>query len=112
MTKAKREAMHMSDDELPGIMSDDECELVLAVLQKVNLVVRLHASDVLTRHKPLTPTQRGMLKAHVRVIKYIRSEIKCMASRFGKDTSHFLFDPVGTKLFSAGKQAEVSDGRP
>jgi hypothetical protein len=118
--------MDMSDDELPGIMSDDECELVLAVLQKVNLVVRLHAKEVLTSDKlvsptllakdvlfsgkPLTPTQRGMLKAYIKVIKYTREEIKVSARRFGRDVPYYLFDPVGTKLFSAGKQAGPLSG--
>ncbi len=107
--------MDMSDDDdkwLPGYMSDDECELVLGVLQKVNLVVRLLAKEVLTSDKPPTPTQRGMLKAYVKVIKYTREEIKCIAKRFGRDVPYYLFDPVGTNLFSAGKQAEASDGRP
>jgi hypothetical protein len=108
-------------------MSDNECELVLGVLQKVNLVVRLLAKEVLTSDKlvsptllakdvlfsgkPLTPTQRGMLKAYIKVIKYTREEIKVNARRFGRDVPYYLFDPVGTNLFSAGKQAEASDGR-
>lgn len=90
-------------------MSDDECEFVLGAFQKVNSVVMSLAEKVLTSDKPPTPTERGMLKAYTSVIKYARDEIKCIAKRLGRDVPYYLFDPIGTKLSSVGKQAEVSD---
>lgn len=88
MTKAKREARHMSDDE---------CKLVLGAFQKVNGVVISLAWEVLaTCDKPPTPTQRGMFKAYSAVIKHTSDEIKCIAKRLGRDVPYYFFDPIGT----------------
>lgn len=90
-------------------LNDNECEMLLSVYQKVNLVVKSLAEDVLNgdESQPLTPEQHGMLKAYAGVIKHTRDEIECIARRLGRDVSYYLFDPTGTKLYSVGKREEL-----